>query len=137
MQGLNLKSNMSTKNKTSEIVPTETKFNLKLGEKIYTLSFGTTTFLRIKESNPTLSTPFHVLDEMAVFEALPLLINAAIKPEEREWNNQEDLFDLYDECTDPNISKVIPAYISAAGAVSKKLAPALEAIAAMQKSEGK
>ena len=118
---------------TKEIPVAETKFNIKLGNKIYTLNFGINTFLRIKAENPEITTPFHILEEKAFFEAVVLLINAAIKPEDRDWTSIEELNDLYDECEDPNISKVATAYISAASNVSKKIQPALDAIAAMQK----
>ena len=119
--------------KKQEIVPTETKFNLKLGDKIYTLNFGTATFRRIKFENPSITSAFEVLTEMNPVELLPCLIHAAIKPEERGWTNEDDFLDLYDECTDAAMSKVIPGYISAMGVAEKKLTPAL---AAVQKMEG-
>ncbi|MCE7038993.1 hypothetical protein [Dyadobacter sp. CY312] len=121
--------------KTTEIAPSETKFNLRLGDKIYLLNFGINTFIRIKAENPDVSTPFHLLEEKAFFEAVILLINAAIKPEDRGWTSIEELNDLYDDCEDPAISKVATAYMSAAQNVSKKIQPALDAIAAMQKAK--
>jgi hypothetical protein len=81
---------------------------------------------------PSLPSAFHVIDEMATYEALPLLIEAAIKPEDRDWTDRETFMDLYDACGDSAINKVFPAYISAASAISKKVKPALEAVAAMQ-----
>jgi hypothetical protein len=122
---------MSSKNKSQDIRLSETKFNLKLGEKIFTLNFGTTTFERIKEMRPSLPSAFHVIAEMLVYEALPLLIEAAIKPEDRDWTDRESFMDLYDACEDPAINKVLPAYLSAASAISKKVKPALEAVAAV------
>lgn len=123
---------MSAKSKPQVITPTETKFNLKLGEKIYTLNFGTATFKRIQEACPKLTTAFHVLDELSPFEAVPLLIESAIKPEDRDWTTRDEFLDLYDECNDPSINKVLTAYISAAGFNTKKLKPVLESVAEMQ-----
>jgi hypothetical protein len=123
---------MSSKSKPLVFTPTETKFNLKLGDKIYTLNFGTATFERIMEAKPKLPSAFHVLDELPTYEALPLLVETAIKPEDRDWTNREDFLDLYDACTDPAMSKVISGYMSAAMAISKKVQPALETVAAMQ-----
>jgi hypothetical protein len=115
----------------SEVVQSETKFNLKLGTNTYTLNFGTRTFMRIKEARPSLSTAFHVTDELEAYEAIPFLIDCAIKPEDKEWSNFDELLDLYDECDDSAVAKVIPAYLSAAGYQLKKLTPAIEAIKAM------
>lgn len=124
--------------KSAELPQSETKFNIKLGESVYTLNFGTTTFIRIKETKPELTTAFHVMDEMVTLEAIPFLIDCAIKPEEKSWSNHSDFLELYDDCDDDEaISKVIPAYFSAAGRITKKLTPALAAIEKMQSSGAK
>ncbi len=118
--------------KSLDLPAAETKFNIQLGDKIYTLNFGTSTFIRIKEAKPSLTTAFHVMDEMVTLEAIPFLIHCAIKPENRDWTSYEDFLELYDECDDSeSISKVVPAYIGSLGRVVKKISPALEAIGKM------
>lgn len=119
------------KNKIAE-VPAETTFNLTLGDKIYTLRFGTKTFMRIHEENPTLSTAFHAADELPPLEAIPKIIHAAIKPEDRQWESFDEFLDIYDNSFDPSISKVLTGYASAIRDVSKKLTPAMEALVKMQ-----
>lgn len=126
---------MSTK-KTSEAFFAETKFNLKLGDKIYTLNFGTKTFMRISEAKPEIKDPTQLLVEMNPIFAIPLLVECAIKPEDREWTSYDDFLDLYDDCADKALEKVLPAYISAISGIEKKLTPVVEAMNARQK-EGK
>ena len=123
---------MSAKSKTPEISLTETKFNLKLGDNIYTLNFGVAAFLRLPEENPKITNPLSVLDDLTGIEAIPALIQAAIKPEDRKWTTKDELYDLFDSCDDPALNKVLTGYISAIGVVSKKLNPAIEAVNAMQ-----
>ncbi|KQS33972.1 hypothetical protein [Dyadobacter sp. Leaf189] len=119
---------MTKAKKSPEIIESETTFNLTLGGKVYTLRFGTATFIRIKAARPSLSTAFHVSEEIPPYEAIPFLIDCAIKPEDKDWSCFEQFVDLYDECEDPAISKVIPGYLAAAGTVAKKLEPALRAV---------
>lgn len=128
----------SNKTKAPELVLKETKFNLRLGDKIYTLNFGTATFKRIRLMKPELTTAFHAMDELPAYEAIPLLIEAAIRPEDRNWTSEDDFLELYDSCDDQAIDKVVPAYVSAVYDMTKKLTPVLAGMAAMQKeSEAK
>lgn len=122
------------KKSSKEFILAPTKFNLTIGENLYTLNFGTETFIRIKEENPSLSSAFSVTDELTELEVIPRLIHAAIKPEDRQWASFSEFLEQYDECTDPAIGGVLVAYISAVGGMSKKLAPAMEAVAAFQKA---
>lgn len=115
-----------------EVLRAETKFNIKLGEHIFTLNFNTNTFLRIKEAKPELTTAFHAVEEIPPYELIPFLIHCAIKPEERKWKNFADLVDLYDDADDEDaIAKILPAFMAATGTVTKKIQPALEAVAAL------
>jgi hypothetical protein len=119
-----------------EVVRSETKFNIKLGEYVYTLNFNTNTFLRIKDAKPELTTAFHAVEEIPPYELIPFLIHCAIKPEERKWTSFAELADLYDDIDDQEaIAKILPAFMAATGAVTKKIQPALEAVVALHERE--
>lgn len=124
---------MSKTSKAPETVKAETKFNIKLGEHFYTLNFNTNTFIRIKEAKPELTTAFHAVEELPPYELIPFLIHCAIKPEDRKWTSFAELADMYDEIDDDQaIAKILPAFMAATGTVTKKIQPALEAVAALQ-----
>lgn len=116
-----------------EVVRAETKFNIKLGEHVYTLNFNTNTFIRIKEAKPELTTAFHAVEELPPYELIPFLIHCAIRPDQRKWTSFAELVDMYDEVEDEAaIAKIIPAFMAATGTITKKIQPALEAVAALQ-----
>lgn len=111
------------------------KFNIFLGGKNVTLNFGTMTFIRIKEARPQLTTSFDVMEEMAAYEAIPFLIDCAIRPEDKTWKSFAEFLEIYDQCDDDEaIAKVLPGYLSACGAVVKKISPALVAINALNEN---
>lgn len=111
------------------LIRAESKFNIQLGGKTHTLNFGTSTFIRIKEVRPQLPTAFDVLEHLVAYEAIPFLIECAIKPEEKTWKNFTEFLEIYDECDDHDaIAKVLTGYLSACGSTTKKLTPALVAI---------
>lgn len=123
---------MAKATKEPKIIRAETKFNIRFGEKFYTLKFGTNAFIRIKEARPILPTAFDIMDEMLPYEAIPFLINSAIRPEDRDWTSYSEFLEIYDECEDEEaIAKVLPGYLSACGTIAKKLQPAIAAVAAL------
>ncbi|MCF0074481.1 hypothetical protein LZD49_28610 [Dyadobacter sp. CY261] len=134
---------MSKNKATSEpekvpVIRAETKFNILLGENTYLVEFGTNSFIRIKECRPELPTAFDVMDEMLPYEAIPFLLDCAISPKNKDWTSYEQFLGLYDECEDVEaLAKVLPGYLSAIGVVSKKLQPALAALAALQEKSAK
>ncbi|MBO9614207.1 MAG: hypothetical protein J7619_15990 [Dyadobacter sp.] len=121
-----------------DVIKAPTKFNIQLGDKLFTVSFGTSTFLRIKEERPDLPSSFDLLESIIPIEAIPFLIHCGVKPEDRTWKNYAELLELYDECEDMEaISKVLPGYLAGSGSVLKKLTPALAAVEALNQKGAK
>ncbi|SDE82606.1 hypothetical protein SAMN04487996_107106 [Dyadobacter soli] len=115
-----------------DVIKAPTKFNIELGGKLFTVFFGTLTFLRIKEERPELPSSFDLLESIDPIEAIPFLIHCGVRPEDRAWNSYEELLELYDECEDTEaVAKVLPGYLAGSGSVLKKLTPALAAVEAL------
>jgi hypothetical protein len=128
---------MSKNQKPAAPVSTETKFNVNLGGDIYTLNFGTTTFLRIKEFRPSLSNAFNVPVEVDAAEIVAFLIYCAIKPEDRKWTSYEEFLEVYDNSEDLDSSKVLTGYQAGVKGYLKKVEPALLALQNLAGDQGK
>lgn len=119
---------MSKSQKPVDAISAETQFPITIGGKVYTINFSTKAFIRIQEARPSLPTPFQAAEEMALYELIPFLIDCAINPEDKDWTSFDQFLDIYEDCEDPALEKVVPGYYSAASKVAKKLGPAVIAL---------
>ncbi|MCF2443654.1 hypothetical protein L0657_06775 [Dyadobacter sp. CY345] len=96
----------------------ETSVSLKLGEVDYQVNFGILARRRIEESHPG----FNIIGTtMPDFEVIPFLIQNGIDPKLRQWKDEEEFLNLYENCKDENGLQLIPlAYQNALGFTNQR-----------------
>lgn len=109
----------------------ETKVKLRLGSKDYLVNFGIYTRRRIEEQKPGF-TLFN--SNMPDFELLPFLIQNGIEPEDKEWKDEKQFFELFEACTDTEALQKIPlAFQNAVGFTNQPFIPLMERMSELMK----